>query len=331
MNVSNTSAMSLLMSLLSSQNSSSTNTNPGNNVQGADSDAAGNAGRPPSPPIGSGGVASQFAGGALSALLSTQNSTSTLGVSSLATSAASQLISAFGSNGELSLSQLQGALSGTGAAAATSSVAATSLSGVFSALDTNGDGELSVSELASGLQNALGSAGGPHRGAHHGHPPATSDTASTSTVGVSSLATSAASRLISALGSNGELSLSQIDSALSAAGGGATSSVAATSLSSLFSSLDVNGNGELSVSELASGLQKAINAAGGPPPGNAVSSVAGSASSNATVSSASASDTQTQLTALLQALVSQLATSQYAAANQLLNPASTGSTATTLG
>jgi hypothetical protein len=95
----------------------------------------------------------------------TSNQTSETGSSTTldtaANALASNLISKFGQNGSLSLSDIEAALGSSGAAAsgASSSDANNSnLASAFSTLDTNGDGELSSSELAQGLENMFHSA-----------------------------------------------------------------------------------------------------------------------------------------------------------------------------
>jgi Ca2+-binding EF-hand superfamily protein len=107
-----------------------------------------------------------------------------------------------------------------------------SLSDAFGKVDSDGDGQISSSELDAGLK-----ANGPPRGhgGPHGPPPSASDVAST---------------LLSSADTDdtGSLSLGEINSVL-----GKDSSD--TSLTSAFSALDVNGDGSLASDELTSGIK----------------------------------------------------------------------------
>jgi len=109
-----------------------------------------------------------FSSDTLASLTSTQtDGNSTDGSSTLDSAAndlASSLIDQFGSNGQLSLSDIETAM-GSSADATSGSTASESTTGTdggvasaFSALDANGDGELSSSELAKGLESMFASA-----------------------------------------------------------------------------------------------------------------------------------------------------------------------------
>jgi hypothetical protein len=106
---------------------------------------------------------SQFAAGALSALISAQ--------ASQPQSEAAGIIQALNpnGNGSLSLGQVEQAL--TGSPSASSSPQQLAIAGAFAQLDTNGDGQLSQTELAQALTSlqssdpSQGMAGHHHR--HH--------------------------------------------------------------------------------------------------------------------------------------------------------------------
>jgi len=156
---------------------------------------------------------------------------------------ADQLISQLGgSDGQVSLSQIDSTLGLSGDSSS-------SLSQAFGALDSNGDGELSTSELASAMQ----SAGPPHFMPDAGGKD------------MSGVADSLSNDLINSLGgSDGSITLSQWTDALSSSTqSDALSATDATSSSSqasdpatqLFNSLDSNGDGTLTAVEIASALQ----------------------------------------------------------------------------
>jgi Ca2+-binding EF-hand superfamily protein len=176
---------------------------------------------------------------------------------------ANQLIDQLGgSDGEVSLSQIETSLglsssSSSSSANSADSSAISQLTSAFDALDTNGDGELSTSELSSALQSSAPPPPPP--------PPEASNTSTTASSELSSTLTTLSNDLIDSLGgSNGQISLSQWDTALT---GDSTSSSASTDAASssssssdsaesqLFASLDTNGDGTLTASELASALQ----------------------------------------------------------------------------
>jgi Ca2+-binding EF-hand superfamily protein len=89
-----------------------------------------------------------------------------------------------------------------------------------------------------------------------------SSTSTASATSLSSWSDSTASQLVTQLGgSNGEVSLSQIESALGLSSADSSDASSISSLTTAFDQLDTNGDGELSTDELASALQSA-----GPPP-----------------------------------------------------------------
>lgn len=136
---------------------------------------------------------SQFAPDLLSALLSTQNAPPS------AASVASGMISQLDSNGDgsLNLAEVMQAVTGQGSstgaassqapASTAQSVASDAVASAFAKLDTNGDGQLSSSELAAAITNLnqeASSLSGHHH--HHHHADETqqaSTSASASTTG----------------------------------------------------------------------------------------------------------------------------------------------------
>ena len=110
------------------------------------------------------------------------------------------------------------------------------VSQAFSSIDQDSDGKLSSTELTSAL-NAMQ----PHR--HHGH---------------GQMAAQAANSLTSAFDSDGDgsLSLSEVGAAV-----GQDTSDASSSVAQGFASLDSNGDGKLSSDELTSAIQSRIQAA----------------------------------------------------------------------
>jgi hypothetical protein len=125
---------------------------------------------------------SQFASGILSALVAAQQSPPS------AQTLAGQIISAInpGGNDSLSLGQVEQSLTGS---SATTSPQQLAIANAFAQLDTNGDGSLSQSELATALQSLqqsdpLQGMGGHHHHHHHqmqaqGATDSTSSTSST--------------------------------------------------------------------------------------------------------------------------------------------------------
>ncbi|QTC91515.1 EF-hand domain-containing protein [Brevundimonas goettingensis] len=118
--------------------------------------------------------------------------------------------------------------------AASLSADASSLTDAFNAMDTDGDGQITSTELDAGFK-----AKGPPHGAPPGPPP-----------GQSASASDTASMLLSAADADdtGSLSLSEINTIL-----GKDSDD--TSLTSAFSALDTNGDGSLASDELTSGIK----------------------------------------------------------------------------
>ena len=133
---------------------------------------------------------SQFSSSLLSTLIAAQST------ASRASSTAGKLVSTFDgdSSGSLSLAEVQQALGGGGGAQGANAASATNASAIsqaFAKIDTNGDGQLSQSELATALQSLQqdGQASGAHH--HHHHHP---DVAQASTTaGSGAAATSGAS------------------------------------------------------------------------------------------------------------------------------------------
>ena len=129
---------------------------------------------------------SQFASNILSALLAAQQAPPS------AQTLAGQVVSAInpGGNGALSLGQVEQALTGS---SATTSPQQLSIANAFAQLDTNADGSLSQSELATALQSLqqsdpLQGAGGHH---HHHHHHMQAESATDSTSATSSTASAA--------------------------------------------------------------------------------------------------------------------------------------------
>ncbi|NBW07349.1 MAG: hypothetical protein EBR82_04925 [Caulobacteraceae bacterium] len=119
--------------------------------------------------------------------------------------------------------------------AASLSADASSLTDAFNAVDTDGDGQITSTELDAGFK----AKGPPPGGPPHGPPP-----------GQSASASDMASSLLSAADTDdtGSLSLSEINTIL-----GKDSDD--TSLTSAFSSLDTNGDGSLASDELTAGIK----------------------------------------------------------------------------
>ncbi len=143
----------------------------------------------------SGAASSQFATETLSALLQAQS-----GQTNPATAIADQVINTLNPGGtSLSLSQVETALTGSSA----SSPANTALASAFSQLDTNGDGQLSASELAAGVEALQQADGGGHHHHHHHHAEASSSTdATASTTATTSAASGASVATTSTTGSS---------------------------------------------------------------------------------------------------------------------------------
>jgi hypothetical protein len=117
-----------------------------------------------------------------------------------ATAIADQVINTLNPGGtSLSLSQVETALTGSSA----SSPANTALASAFSQLDTNGDGQLSASELAAGVEALQQADGGGHHHHHHHHAEASSSTdATASTTATTSAASGASVATTSTTGSS---------------------------------------------------------------------------------------------------------------------------------
>jgi Ca2+-binding EF-hand superfamily protein len=142
--------------------------------------------------------------------------------SSSSSSFASKVIDAADTNGDGTVS-LEELAASLGADSST-------LSDAFAKVDSDGDGQISSTELDAGLKTK-----GPPHGHGHGGPPSASEVAS-------SLLSSADTD------DTGSLSLSEIASALGKDGDD-------TGLTSAFSALDANGDGALASDELTSGIK----------------------------------------------------------------------------
>jgi hypothetical protein len=142
---------------------------------------------PAATPVSGTTPSDMFSGSTLSALTSAQEGGPGYWRNQIDSDVANQIIDQFGSNGGISLAQVQSALSGSGAAASggasttsntvstldsTSSNTASTLDGLasaFASIDTNGDGELSASELTNALNKMQDAQGTGQTQGHHGH------------------------------------------------------------------------------------------------------------------------------------------------------------------
>ncbi len=118
----------------------------------------------------------QFANDTLTALIQAQSQSN-----SWESNAANTILSADGSNGQISLGQVTSALGSSG-----STSTAAQITSAFKAMDTNGDGELSASELTAALQQLQGQTEGVGGGHHHHHHISAPQAASASTTAASS-------------------------------------------------------------------------------------------------------------------------------------------------
>jgi len=122
-----------------------------------------------------------FSGSTLGALTSAQEGASNLR-QEIDSYVANQIVGQLGTDGEISLSQVENALGGssgtTGSASGTAGSGSSSsptdatsgLAAAFASLDANGDGELSTSELTNALNQMTGPGQTPgHHGHHHHH------------------------------------------------------------------------------------------------------------------------------------------------------------------
>ena len=230
MQISSSSAASSSMALQALRDlfQTSTTDSPGQSLPGFASETTENAspsGPPPGPPPASmnGGG---FSADTMSALLGSQESSSSsgAGASSSSSSFSSEIIDAADTNGDGTVSLEE--------LAASLSTDSSSLTDAFAEVDSDGDGQITSTELDAGLK-----AMGPPRGGPP-PPPSAADMAS------DMLASSDADE-------TGSLSLSEIASAL-----GKDSDD--TGLASAFSALDANGDGALASDELTSGIQTMI-------------------------------------------------------------------------
>ncbi|TBW40874.1 hypothetical protein EYW49_01605 [Siculibacillus lacustris] len=166
---------------------------------------------------------------------------------------------------------------------ASSSSTSSSTASAFATIDSDGDGTISQSELSSFMQASMpppppppdGSSGSSDTTTSSGSSSSTSSTTTGSTTSsTSTTGSDPASRLMAALDTNGDGSVSQ--SELEAALNGSTSSTSSStttsstsssstsSASDLFSAMDTDGDGSVSQTELASYMK--ANAPPPPPP-----------------------------------------------------------------
>ena len=253
MQISSSSAASSSMALQALRDlfQTSTTDSPGQSLPGFASETTEKAppsGPPPGPPPASmnGGG---FSADTMSALLGSQESSSSsgAGASSSSSSFSSEIIDAADTNGDGTVSLEE--------LAASLSTDSSSLTDAFAEVDSDGDGQITSTELDAGLK-----AMGPPRGGPPPPPPS----------GIASAADMASDMLASSdTDETGSLSLSEVASAL-----GKDSDD--TGLASAFSALDANGDGALASDELTSGIQTMIQ--------KQMSAYAANANSAATVS-----------------------------------------------
>lgn len=115
-----------------------------------------------------------FSGSTLGALTSAQEGGPGYWTQQIDSDVANQIIDQFGSNGGISLSQVQNAIGGSGSATSGSTSSSTpstldGLASAFASVDTNGDGELSADELTNALNQMQGDQGSGQVHGHHGH------------------------------------------------------------------------------------------------------------------------------------------------------------------
>jgi len=236
MQISSSSAASSSMALQSLRDLFQTNTtdSTGQSLPGAASETGGKAppsGPPPGPPPASmnGGG---FSADTMSALLGSQESSGSSGAGGSkgsGSSFSSEVIDAADTNGDGTVSLEE--------LAASLSADSSSLTDAFSKVDSDGDGQITSTELDAGLK----AKGPPHGGSG---PPAGMAPPSAADI---------ASDLLTASDTDetGSLSLSEVASALGKEGDD-------SSLTSAFSALDANGDGNLASDELTSGIQAMI-------------------------------------------------------------------------
>ncbi len=201
-----------------------------------------------------------FSGSTLSALTSAQEGGASYWRQQIDSDVANQMISQMDTDGDgsLSLSEVQNALGGS--SGATSSGGATSgststatvstmdgLSSAFASVDTNGDGQLSQSELTNALNQLQGSGQAQgHHGHHHHHGGGGGD-GGLSLSDLESALTSLTGALNGSSGSSGTSS-----AAVSTLDGGASSGGSATSSTSTNTVTTLSG---LTSNEVAQALQ----------------------------------------------------------------------------
>ncbi|MBS0331532.1 MAG: EF-hand domain-containing protein [Proteobacteria bacterium] len=202
--------------------------------------------------------ATQFVSDTLASLLSAQEAPPS------ASDVASRIMQVADTNGDgsLSLGEIESALgqsttSGSDSTSgAASSSSADALTQAFNQIDADGDGKISDQELTTALQaqNAQQGAQGPQgpQGAHHGHHHRHMGGLGGAGGADSTSSTDLADTLMGQLDQNGDgsLSLNEVENVL----GVSSTSGAANSLASTFSTLDSNGDGQLSTSEISAGI-----------------------------------------------------------------------------
>ena len=183
--------------------------------------------------------ADMFSGQTLGALTSAQEGASNLR-QAIDSFVANQIVSQVGSNGGVSLSQIENAIGGSGGttsgASASSSTSTNTpstldgLAGAFSALDTNGDGQLSADELTNALNQMTGP--GQVQG-HHGHHHHQDDGDADAVAGSGGGSTTGATGTTSSSTSSNTVSTLDSLTSTSGATGTASNSTSSNSISTL--------------------------------------------------------------------------------------------------
>ena len=162
---------------------------------------------------------------------------------------AAQIIQAADTNGDGELSLSEVENALNGATnGANASASATALSQAFSQIDTNGDGEISASELTNALAAQNGTQGAQGQQGPQGAHHHHHHAHQAQGGGSAPTSTDLASQILSADDTNGDGQLSLSEIE------NALGTSASTGLTSAFNSLDTNGDGQLSASELSTGI-----------------------------------------------------------------------------
>jgi Ca2+-binding EF-hand superfamily protein len=225
----------------------------GQDLPGADATTTTSApATPPAPQPTSNPASTQFAAKTLASLLSAQEAPPS------SADVAAKIIGVADANGDgsLSLSEVEKALGADTTTGADASSGANPLAQAFASIDTNGDGQVSATELTNALDAQKAAQGARH--GHHGHHAHAAQQAPQSS-------TDLAAQLVGSADSNGdgELSVSEIETAL----GTSASNSATDLLTSAIGKLDTNGDGQLSATELSAGIDafRAAHHRGGAP------------------------------------------------------------------